>query len=394
MRQVRAACRLLHALLTTLVLTMSPASLFCAGRSTRPAGSSLAMVRAVNQGGVSMEVDEMLADADDMPEVEQHQQLGGYRGYASSSSDRPEMASGEVHVVAPNSGSSAAHVAADQSHTALVTEAQGVRLHLSGKSPTGYVGVYPNGASGRYEAKISSGGKMIYLGRYDTAVEAAVAFARQKQSRQECSSSSSSANVGRYDTAVEAAVAFARQKQSRQEGSSSSSSANGESGDSLSPLLYDPAATSGFWGTHQRQHYGRPTFSVNKCVTKLLGQQEMMHPWNGPFTFDTAEKAAAALASYLSVNGMHPAAAVSKLEHEGVVLLLKFGSTIGYKGVQIMPGYPIRYTARMYVQDSHSHCTRQVHLGVYDTAWEAAYKYTVVALVRVRCYVALHTLNA
>jgi len=40
-------------------------SLFCAGRSARPAGSSLAMVRAANQGGVSMDVDEMLADADE-----------------------------------------------------------------------------------------------------------------------------------------------------------------------------------------------------------------------------------------------------------------------------------------------------------------------------------------
>ena len=60
---------------------------------------------------------------------------------------------------------------------AAAAEAQGVRLHLSSSSSTGYKCVKER-STGRFEAKHSVGGKKVYLGTFGTAVEAAVAYAR------------------------------------------------------------------------------------------------------------------------------------------------------------------------------------------------------------------------
>jgi len=59
---------------------------------------------------------------------------------------------------------------------AVATEAEGLRLHLSSSSSTGYKGVGKL-PSGRYQAQHGEGGRE-YLGTFDTAVEAAVAYAR------------------------------------------------------------------------------------------------------------------------------------------------------------------------------------------------------------------------
>ena len=59
----------------------------------------------------------------------------------------------------------------------MATEAEGLRLHLSSSSSSGYKGVNKQ-ASGRFEAKHRVGGKVVYLGTFGTAVEAAVAYAR------------------------------------------------------------------------------------------------------------------------------------------------------------------------------------------------------------------------
>jgi len=58
-----------------------------------------------------------------------------------------------------------------------ITEAEGLLLHLSIKSNTGYLGVTKL-ASGRVQAKHWVDGKEACLGCFDTAVEAAVAYAR------------------------------------------------------------------------------------------------------------------------------------------------------------------------------------------------------------------------
>ena len=70
----------------------------------------------------------------------------------------------------------AAPTPAAQPPLGLATEAAGMRLHLSSSSATGYKGVRRDG--GRFQANICGGGQADYLGAFDTAVEAAVAYAR------------------------------------------------------------------------------------------------------------------------------------------------------------------------------------------------------------------------
>ena len=73
-------------------------------------------------------------------------------------------------------GAAAAAAAAE---APLAEEAEGLRLHLSSSSSTGYKGVYKGDSrNGRFEAKHRVAGRQVTVGRFDTAVEAAVAFAR------------------------------------------------------------------------------------------------------------------------------------------------------------------------------------------------------------------------
>ena len=55
-------------------------------------------------------------------------------------------------------------------------EAEGLRLHLSGSSSTRYKGVYEH--SGRFLAQRTVDGEKVSLGIFDTAMEAAAAYAR------------------------------------------------------------------------------------------------------------------------------------------------------------------------------------------------------------------------
>ena len=57
----------------------------------------------------------------------------------------------------------------------MATEAEGLRLHLSSITSTGYKGVRERGA--RFTAEARAGERNVYLGSFDTAVEAAVAYA-------------------------------------------------------------------------------------------------------------------------------------------------------------------------------------------------------------------------
>ena len=62
---------------------------------------------------------------------------------------------------------------------AVVTEAEGLKLHLSSKNATGYLGVYP--ARGRFAARLNGrapDADQHFLGTFDTALEAAVAYAK------------------------------------------------------------------------------------------------------------------------------------------------------------------------------------------------------------------------
>ena len=64
----------------------------------------------------------------------------------------------------------------------MVTEAEGLRLHLSGSNATGYLGVRKL-PSGRFQARREGGGgRQVPIGNFDTALEAAGAYARHVQS--------------------------------------------------------------------------------------------------------------------------------------------------------------------------------------------------------------------
>ena len=59
----------------------------------------------------------------------------------------------------------------------LIDEAEGVKLHMSRRNRTGYLGVRSH--RGSFEAKLKIGGRDIYMGAYGTAVEAEVAYPAQ-----------------------------------------------------------------------------------------------------------------------------------------------------------------------------------------------------------------------
>ncbi|EOD39800.1 hypothetical protein EMIHUDRAFT_223336 [Emiliania huxleyi CCMP1516] len=67
--------------------------------------------------------------------------------------------------------------ASEPQGAAVATEAEGLRLHLSSSGNTGYRGVRKQ-ASGRFQARHMVNGRSVSLGYFDTAVEAAVAYAR------------------------------------------------------------------------------------------------------------------------------------------------------------------------------------------------------------------------
>ena len=60
---------------------------------------------------------------------------------------------------------------------ALVSEAEGLQLHLSVSSSTGYKGVFKQ-PSGRFRTQRKVDGRMVTIGTFDTALEGAVAYAR------------------------------------------------------------------------------------------------------------------------------------------------------------------------------------------------------------------------
>ena len=65
---------------------------------------------------------------------------------------------------------------------AALDECDGLQLHLSATNPTGYKGVYVKRGTGRFEAKVCSHGQLHHIGNFDTALEAAEAYARHVQS--------------------------------------------------------------------------------------------------------------------------------------------------------------------------------------------------------------------
>jgi len=126
----------------------------------------------------------------------------------------------------------------------VATEAEGLRLHLSSSSATGYKGVVSS-SHGRFRAQRTVGRSNVILGVFGTAVEAALAYAR---------------SVGEYDSPAVVAEA-----------------------EGMRLHLSDRSAT-GYQGVHMDKGRFRAQRTVNGA-NHVLGQ-----------TFDTAVEAAVAYA--------------------------------------------------------------------------------------------------
>ena len=73
---------------------------------------------------------------------------------------------------------------AARAEMAVVTEAEGLHLHLSGSSSTGYKCVYSGYKCARFYTHHRVDGRLVHLGTFDTAVEAAVVYARAVEEMQ------------------------------------------------------------------------------------------------------------------------------------------------------------------------------------------------------------------
>ena len=65
----------------------------------------------------------------------------------------------------------------EEGEARAAAESEGLQLHLSNNNQTGYTGVSKI-PSGRFKAQCMVDGRHDYLGTFDTAVEAAVAYGR------------------------------------------------------------------------------------------------------------------------------------------------------------------------------------------------------------------------
>jgi len=119
-------------------------------------------------------------------EVEETQQREEQREQRPNS-NKPNAAEREMQrlasdLLAPALRRRAAAASAAEAEAAAATqpvsEADGLRLHLFDKNATGYKGVRTSDSGRRFEARRKVDGRCVSLGHFDTAVEAAVAYAR------------------------------------------------------------------------------------------------------------------------------------------------------------------------------------------------------------------------
>ncbi len=140
-----------------------------------------ARVVEMDEGGMGIEPEEEAAEG-----AEEAMEAAAGGGEENAEENAEEKYVEENHQDEMKAEQSASHE--------IVEEAEGWRLHLSSSSNTGYKGVFrkPNG---RFLAQISRLASTNHIGVYDTAVQAAIAYARQ---------------VARLQDRQEAAVADAR----------------------------------------------------------------------------------------------------------------------------------------------------------------------------------------
>ena len=208
----------------------------------------------------------------------------------------------------------------------VVKEADGFKLHLSSRSTTGYLGVRPCGDVFQARRQSCAPAKRVSLGTFDTAVEAAVAYAKRM----------------------------------------AADAAEGEEGEQVDgyKLLHSRNSTTGFLGVSRQNDRFRA--EINRSHGRIsLGR------------FDTAVEAAVAVAKHvMAVGGEGEVEEVEEAEEvvmgaDGFKLHLSRKSCTGYRGVYPQNG---RFVAK------YQSGGKRIQIGTFDTAEEAAVAYAEHAI--------------
>jgi hypothetical protein len=242
----------------------------------------------------------------------------------------------------------------------VVTEAEGLRLHLSATSPSGYRGVSQS-RGGTYTARYIRGnpsiqGNTSYLGTFDTAIDAAVAYARFALS----------ANVQQQGQQEPSAVASRFQRPS-----------------ALCKHCGQSFLTAAQAARHEIRYCKE---SIEAALNTIVSQLEKSHRQQDQQMSRSSERAQRGK----SVVDVEPTLHVSPegvadapepkppvvTEAEGLRLHLSATSPSGYRGVSQSRGGT--YTAR-YIRGNPSIQGNTSYLGTFGTAIDAAVAYACLA---------------
>ncbi|EOD34401.1 hypothetical protein EMIHUDRAFT_98774, partial [Emiliania huxleyi CCMP1516] len=270
----------------------------------------------------------------------------------------------------------------------LVTEAEGLQLHLSSSTSTGYSGVRADRS--RFKAQRRVGGRMVYLGSFATAVEAAVAYARAVGQAEAAGAAAVPAEEGdevggeeeggeEEEEAVEAREMEAMEAEEAEE--AAAAAAEEEEGAEGAPEEEEAAEAAGTAAVSAaaplvteaeglRLHLSSSNATGYKGVYEHSGRFKAQRRVGGRLgsigKFDTAVEAAVAYARAVG-EYQPPAPPTVATEAEGLRLHLSSSGGTGYKGVARRPSG--RFSAQHWVDG------RLVGLGYFDTAVEAAVAY-------------------
>ncbi|EOD28286.1 hypothetical protein EMIHUDRAFT_114210 [Emiliania huxleyi CCMP1516] len=279
----------------------------------------------------------------------------------------------------------AAGTAAVSAAAPLATEAEGLRLHLSSSNATGYRGVCADRS--RYQAKHRAGERMVYLGTFATAVEAAVAYARAVGEAEaagaggpaRAAAAAGDAEAGEAMEAAEAREMEAMEAEEAEE-AAAAAAAEEEEGAEGAPEEEEAAKAAGTAAVSAaaplateaeglRLHLSSSNATGYRGVREHSGRYQAKHRAGERMvylgTFATAVEAAVA---YARAAGEYqpPAPPTVATEAEGLRLHVSSITSTGYKGV---------HADRSRYQATHSVGGKQVYLGSFATAVEAAVAY-------------------
>mgnify|MGYP000874477695 FL=1 len=292
----------------------------------------------------------------------------------------------------------------------MVTEAEGLRLHLSPRSSTGYLRVRrePNDPSGQprakpFRAEYRRDGRSVSLGCFATAIEAAVAYAKHMARDGEAAAEAEGAGhddeqeaQSEQGTAKDAAgrvprgipfnasnVALERDESLEPEGDAGVEACDlAEVGADMVTeaeglrLHLSPQSNTGY--LHVIRLPNNPSGQPPAKPFQAKYKRDGRHVSLGCFT--TAVEAAVAYARHIARDGeaaREADAAGMVTEAEGLRLHLSRNSSTGYRRVHRRPNNPSGQPRAKPFQVQYRRDGRNVSLGHFATAVEAAVAYAM-----------------